>query len=501
MMLLAILICPGLALGQGVPRSGMPHPSLPECQASDPRLLLPDLVPDTPASVRTRLMGGERIVEFTSSIGNVGPGALLVEGITVTLGGTQVTVGYQLIDRNDGSRCARESGVFEYHPAHSHFHFDDFVGYEVRVGDPNLGPLVVTGEKASYCLIDMTPVRGFDVARHPLLRGRITCTEAEGIQGISVGFKDVYDRTLPGQLLSLDRPTSIPAGSYFIVNDVDPLGILWESNKANNRAASSFTVGGAAGPLATPSVVVPTATSTPRGTAPGGVSPTATPRLRPTAPRPPIAVRPTRPARPERPARATPTPRPGAPTATRPSTVPTSTRPGSVATTTPTLTPTATRVPDGGEVATNCDNACPYFKFSQMRLTWYDAASGGLNLSYYIQPGFCAPLTPQAGAPASIQMTRWLTHRQVDTGRSHIANFTLGPNGAGATSTGGTASISDFRSWQQVSYRATTPPIAGPQDGANFPVVFDLCLTVGNQSAKARMVCQEKNRGLLCHQG
>lgn len=495
MMLVALLVTPALASGQGVQRSGLPHPTLPECRAGDSQLLLPDLVADSPASVRTRLMGGERIVEFTSAIGNAGPGALLVEGITVHLGGTPVTVGYQRIDRTDGSQCAREAGVFEYHPAHSHFHFDDFVGYEVRVGDPNLGPLVVAGEKASYCLIDMGPLRGFsNLPRHPLLRGRITCTEAEGIQGISVGFKDIYDRTLPGQLLSLDRPTSVPGGSYFVVNDVDPLGLLWESDKSNNRSSAPFTVGAAAGPLATPSVRVPTATATVGVTTPPrSVTPTLTPRMRPTAPRPVRAVRPTRPARPDRPLRATPT---------RPAGVATATRPSAPATTTPTLTPTPSRTPDaGGPVAANCDNACPYYKFSQMRLTWYDAASGGLNLSYYVQPGFCEPLTPEPGEQASIQMTRWLTHRQVDTGRSHIAQFTLGANGSGVTSTGGTATIGDYRSWQQVTYRATTPPIAGPQDGANFPVVFDLCLTVGDQAVKARMVCQEKNRGLLCHQG
>ena len=90
----------------------------------------------------------------------------------------------------------------------------------------------------------------------------------------------------------------------------------------------------------------------------------------------------------------------------------------------------------------SCDNACPHYNFSQMRLTWYDAASGGLNLSYFVQPGDCEPLTAQPGEPASIQMTRWLTTRREDTGRSHIATFTLGANGSGATSTGGSASVS-----------------------------------------------------------
>lgn len=136
-----------------------------------------------------------------------------------------------------------------------------------------------------------------------------------------------------------------------------------------------------------------------------------------------------------------------------------------------------------------------------MRLTWYDEASGGLNLSFYVQPGDCPTLTPEAGEQVVIRMDRWLTDRRVDTGRLHLATTTLGSAGSGATNTGGSISIGSSGLAQQVVYRANTPPIAGPHNGAEFPVVFDLCLTVGNQAVKGRMVCQEKSRGLLCHEG
>lgn len=453
----------GSAWGHTHPLSGIPHPSLPECRRDDPQLILPDLVPDVPASVRTRISGGERFVEFTTAIANLGPGVFMVEGKTVTTAGREVTVGYQRIDRRDGTQCAREAGVFEFHRAHSHFHFDDFVNYELRTGHPDLSPIASTGQKASYCLIDIEPVRGFEPFRHPMLRPQLTCNEREGLQGISVGYKDVYDRTLPGQLLSLDRPNLLPGGSYFLVNDVDPDNILWEVNDGNNRSAASFGVSNPAG--------VTTSTPTLRS---GPATPTPT-SSRPTGHRPP---RPTRVARPPRPVFGTPTRGLSS-----------------------TSTPTPTRTPRAEPPVANCNNACPHYNFSQMRLTWYDAGAGGLNLSYFVAGGGCPALTPEAGEQATIQMTRWLTDRGVDTGRSHVAAFTLGANGAGATSTGGTASISQYRGWQQITYRATTPPIASPADGANFPVVFDLCLTVGDQAVKARMVCQEKNRGLLCHEG
>jgi len=41
---------------------------------------------------------------------------------------------------------------------------------------------------------------------------------------------------------------------------------------------------------------------------------------------------------------------------------------------------------------------------------------------------------------------------------------------------------------------------ARADDGDNFPVVFQTCLTVGNQQVAMRLVCQPKATGMLCHQ-
>ena len=210
---------------------------------------------------------------------------------------------------------------------------------------------------------------------------------------------------------------------------------------------------------------------------------------RPGIPRPERTPRPGPTARPDRPTRP---PRDASPT-------PTSVDVSPGATTTPTATPTPSTTPGSGTLP-SCENACAY-NLSQMRLTWYDANSGGLNLSFFVQGGDCPVLTPQAGELGSIQMSHWLTERRQDTGRLHTTTFTLGANGSGATSNGGVASIAPYGTAQQVVYRTIVPPIAGPNDGADFPVVFDLCVTIGDQAIKGRMVCQEKNRGLLCHQG
>jgi len=242
------------------------------------------------------------------------------------------------------------------------------------------------------------------------------------------------------------------------------------------------------------SVVVESAEAQARPTA--TARPTRPPRVARTIARP---SRPPRLPRPVRPTRVIP----GAPTATSTTIVApvaTPTAPPSSTTAVPatTSTPTPTRTP---QLGASCAAACPFYNLSQMRLTWYDPASGGLNLSFYVQPGSCAALTPENGEEVSIRMDRWLTYQRVDTGRLHVATATLGGGGFVPTSTGGTLSVSSFGSWQQVTYRAPLPPIAGPQDGAEFPVVFDICLTIGDQAVTGRMVCQEKNRGFLCHEG
>jgi len=457
----ALALCRGSVLAQD---QSVPHATLPPCVAGDADLLLPDLVPDAPRDLRNVYLGSHRVIQFTTAVGNIGDGPLVLEGRTISTLEGLVTQGYQIIWRRDGSRCARPTGRFAFHSGHGHFHFDDFVGYELRV-DAVDGALAARGSKASFCLLDLARVSGFSASNYPRQVLNRTCNSAEGMQGISVGWKDVYERFLPGQSIDLDaaRGEQVPTGSYVLVNHVDPDQLIWDKNRENNR---SFTTAGVSLPPPTLTSFFPPPTPRP-----------VNPNLRPGRVRPTRAPRPVRTARPR-------------PVRTRPGAVP--------APMVPTLLPTpiASPTPAPPPMAASCDTACSY-KVSQVRMTWY----GGVNFSAVIGPGSCGALEVESGAEGTVQMTRFLTQRREDTGHSHITSWTLGGSGVGATSANGTVQFSNVVDSVRFGYSAPVPAVATYRDGMNFPVAFDFCLTVGSQAVKTRLVCQPKPQGMLCHQG
>jgi hypothetical protein len=472
-------------------------------------LKLPDLVPDSPDDARNVLRGSYRDLQFTTAIGNIGDGPMILEGKTVSTNDGVVTQGFQIIQRRDGSECARSAGFFVFHDAHAHWHFDRFVSYELRVDDPNTGPLVAGGEKASFCLLDIEPIRGFNPTRFPRQITTQTCNSAEGIVGISVGWKDIYERILPGQSINLDadRANPVPVGSYILVNDVNPDRTIWENNYDNNRVFAD--VGISLSPRLLSGAPLPTFSPTPQR------RPNERPRLRPGR------IRPTRAPRPARPGATTPPTVAPTPTRTLGAPPPTATFTSRV-NRNPSRRPTATprprqarptRAPRPGEaipltptpqppVGVGCDNACPY-DVSQLRFTWYDGL--GLDFSGFVNPNAvrCPPLPLEPGTAGSMQLVNWLNHPGDNLGMDHTPSFVLGEGGAGSTSDGGEISISEASSGGfKFAYESPLPPPARAADGfQGFPVVFDVCFTVGPQAVKTRLVCQPKSRGMLCHEG
>jgi hypothetical protein len=496
-----------------------PHPRLPECQATDPDLLLPDLVPEVPRDNRNVLMGGRRFLQFTTSIGNIGDGPLLIEGFTISTPEGLRTQGYQVIQRRDGSRCARAAGQFEFHAGHNHWHFERVVGYELRTEDPVTGPLATVGEKASFCLLDLGNVRGYNPTNYPRQLENRSCSSPEGIMGISVGWKDVYERFLPGQSLELDsRSVSVPVGSYYLVNAVDPDGLLWDKDRSNNRAAVEVSVSlrpgpAAPNPNATPAPTPrlsrpnlrpgrdrpPRPTRAPRPTrppragetvaptqpaaptpAPASPSPSAAPS--PSAPSRPTVARPERPAKPAKPTRA---PRPG-------ETIPPTAAPSP----SPSPSPGTSPAP-GGPSGFTCNEGC-LGGLSQFRFTWYDA--GGLNMTATVNSASCRAFKPESGMTGEITLYDWYTEDRRNTGYFQSSSFVL-DGLKGTTSNGGQIEFSPITGGYRLSFRFPDRPFSRMSDGFDFPVVFDVCLKVGDASLRSRMVCQPKPAGMLCHQG
>jgi hypothetical protein len=270
------------------PQSSEGDENLPPCDPEDRHLLLPDLIVDPPKDVRVRYYAGHRQLEFTTAVGNVGDGPLVIQAAERATHPGQTLGAVQVILRRDGSKCVRPAGAIRFADDGERWAYGHTVNFELRKGDPLTGDVVALTSKTSYCLLDTDPIRGMGGQGHQF---EAHCTDNIGRMGISSGFKDVYLRGVhPGQWIDLDADpeTAIEPGTYYLVNVVNPTSTLWEDDdsRQGNLSYTQIRVS-----LADPdgSQVRPTATPTPRPTRP----PHSTLRT----PRPTRPPHPTRPPR------------------------------------------------------------------------------------------------------------------------------------------------------------------------------------------------------------
>ena len=162
-------------------------------------------------------------LRLTTAMANIGTGPLELRG-GATQGTSQEV--YQRIYASDGTFTNVLAGTFTYHPEHGHIHFDGFAQFRLRavLSDGGVGAIVASGGKTSFCLLD---VERYNTSG-PSSPRFLSCGQ---IQGISVGWADVYDRGLPGQSIDI---TNVPDGNYWLETEVDPDNRLMESNEDNN---------------------------------------------------------------------------------------------------------------------------------------------------------------------------------------------------------------------------------------------------------------------------
>jgi len=190
--------------------------------------LLPDLLtlPPSDLLLRTNPVDGTRLIRFTNSIMNNGPGTMELWGTRNPETG-KVTV-KQRIRNRDNSTDAITVGEFFFHPEHNHWHFGNFARYEIWSLEPDGGlkSIVAFSNKVSYCL------RDDELANDFLSTSRQTYTSCnQETQGISVGWVDTYRYHLEGQSIDI---TSLSNGVYALRSTVNPDENLWELDYANN---------------------------------------------------------------------------------------------------------------------------------------------------------------------------------------------------------------------------------------------------------------------------
>lgn len=181
-------------------------------------------------------------------------------------GETPKQVLYQRIYHKNGSVMSytdEKTGTMTYHPNHGHYHVDDWTTMTLRIQDPSeplptKWPIVATGAKIGFCLMDYNNCWDSGVSGH--------CRTAQGMsgsgsvlnstgqfpnnglyrgyscgadfQGISTGRTDIYGEHLEGMWINL--LPNLCDSNYWIVAEVDPTNVFREENETNNWAAIPF---------------------------------------------------------------------------------------------------------------------------------------------------------------------------------------------------------------------------------------------------------------------
>lgn len=152
----------------------------------------------------------------------------------------------------------KPAGTMTYHASHGHQHVDDWGVYTLRTAtaDPNPlnWPIVGTGAKLSFCLLDIGSCAGYNgycidsnnititgtatLANYGLGGGNYGCSNV--VQGISAGYLDIYSQGLDGMWIVV--PPGTCNGNYWIVVEIDPHHFFSEENKLNNVVAVPITL-------------------------------------------------------------------------------------------------------------------------------------------------------------------------------------------------------------------------------------------------------------------
>jgi hypothetical protein len=194
--------------------------------------LLPDVAIDPRHSFVTRIdartLPGRTLLRLSTATANVGQGPLEIRASRVIDATRREVV--QRIHRSDGSFTERLAGTFTHHPAHGHFHFDDWAAFRLREIAPDgaIGGVVAGGAKQSFCLLDLLV---HDASNPGFRRPGYYTTCGSDVQGITPGWSDLYDVSLPGQWVDV---TGLPPGVYWLEASVDPEDRILESDETNN---------------------------------------------------------------------------------------------------------------------------------------------------------------------------------------------------------------------------------------------------------------------------
>src|SRR5262245_46873073 len=206
--------------------------------------LLPDLVTWADQSrgylygwfLDTTTMPGHTLLRLSQATANQGAGRLELRGGAINPDGTQQV--FQRIYNQDGSFRDVLAGNFENDPDHHHIHFEDFAQYNLRAvtSGGGVGGIIAGGLKTTFAVID-TSIYNSSL---PGFSSSPFYTSAGQVQGLSVGWADVYPSNLENQWIDV---TGVAPGTYWLESVTDPDNRIVESNDGNNVTRIMITLG------------------------------------------------------------------------------------------------------------------------------------------------------------------------------------------------------------------------------------------------------------------
>ena len=199
--------------------------------------LLPDLVPLPARDVKVEKTGGKTLLYFSTTYFNQGEGTLELRADPGTAG-IREDIERDVLQRvyfRDGKYRDIVVGNFLWHQEHLHYHFTDFIAYDLvpvdaREDESLSGNLV----KSTFCLRDVSRV-DLDIPNRPSDAQYKIC--GKELQGVSVGWGDTYYWDYPAQNLDI---TGLASGTYRLTFNANPEKRIEEITYDNNMSSVLF---------------------------------------------------------------------------------------------------------------------------------------------------------------------------------------------------------------------------------------------------------------------
>ena len=215
-------------------------------QAATPTLVLPDLTMLPPKDFRIELVGGRKLLRFTTVSVNIGAGPFQVVGydpVDGNAGQTDVLNVKQQIKRSDGTWIERATGAKMQWSGDGHNHWH-ILGYQqFKLLTLGATPLRYTA-KTGFCAFDSYVYTSTKPAFYTWEKTCKTRDDGTVFMGTTRNWGDIYKYNLAFQWIDI---TGLATGDYLLRVIADPPygqpGQFKESNETNNRAWAKIHIG------------------------------------------------------------------------------------------------------------------------------------------------------------------------------------------------------------------------------------------------------------------